>query len=256
MKKLIAAIAFITLLTGVASADVVVNLPLENVTASQNLTGGKDGYSSTDISPSSGYTGPTFFGGAQIHDNTAGGVAGYRVAERSFDGGDFISTGAANGTVGTTNSVGIVWVFVFDASSSFSMGDVTNVTYNYRSSGGGADRFGRLVAQSGSSLYISSLIDVLGDSLDESEFDLLSWFEYAPTGTDLLTIGNSASVSGLTMNAMGMWVDAVDNAGDGDISYVGGGLREFIVETVPEPATVGMLGIGALVALLIRRIQA
>lgn len=256
MKQLITLLA-VAVIAMSASADLVVNLVQGDITADTNLTGGQNGYSSSTISPASNYTGPTFFGGAMVHGGTGGSIDLYRLEENGD--GDYIRMRSASGTVGA--GVAVTGLTVFDTTAAFALGDINSLDADFFMGGGGINTDARIVIQANGSMYISSLVydstSSFTISLDSTALDALSWYSYSPNASDIYTIGSLAALTGTeSVTDIGIWWEATDGAGDENISYAGGGLKTFSVDAVvPEPATVGMLGLGALVSLLVRRIR-
>ncbi len=107
--------------------------------------------------------------------------------------------------------------------------------------------------------------DTLTDSITTTGTDsmIVAAFGWgsALTGTSSSTSTIQVQEDSSTFNNNSILSQAAAIAGDYDssFSYTGGNPRRasaISVELVPEPATVGMLGLGALVAILVRRIRA
>jgi len=118
----------------------------------------------------------------------------------------------------------------------------------------------RWFVEAGSSLYVSEVMGTAGAT--ESNFSLdsttaLEWFSFDGTANISTAIGSSigtdtlANLGWSNINAAGLYFDMVNTV---DANHTGE-LATFSTTAVPEPATVGMLGLGALITLLIRRMR-
>jgi hypothetical protein len=182
---------------------------------------------------------------------TAASGLGWAVSHSTNTAGghtDYINASASSTVIGSK-----LWAVYMFANESAS---ITQFVYNIRLSGSGAAQSNllRLVVQKDDgSFYISQERGRPSTGyVTNSNPVALSWYNYDPVNS-IAGIGSQAT--GFTLNnvkSVGMWTSTEHLSGAS--LTLGAGLSVFeAYGTIPEPATIGMLGLGALVTLLIRR---
>jgi len=258
--RIVAAVAGMALVLGAlrASATLAVDWGGDYVTNSQAFinrdlvngrTGGFSGGNPLPISPTNGYAGTSasFYGAIEhAYSNYAGGLVlqnasndrlemkGPNAADNSaylllWKQANFLN-GMDAGNVGfASNST--VWVDL--------------ATYTWFNPG-------RVVLRQGTSYYASSAV-FNSTSLNETQTAAaLSWFAYAPA-TSLTNIGASASIvsGGQIANVTEVGFLFTSNNAGSDAARVEN--FEVNLVAIPEPATAGLLALGAAAALRRRR---
>jgi hypothetical protein len=196
----------------------------------------------TARSPSSGYTGPVFFGGV------TGSVSVSTWLIQNNAAGDYINSGGTSTGVGSR--VSMVVMFTNETAT------ITAMVWNVRA-GGITDSQTNLVSlvvrKTDGSFYISETMSKRASvTVTNQNLESLAWYNYDPT----VSLNERGSlVSGFTLdsiNAVGEWQESIVTVAGGSCTP---GITTFQAFglTIPEPATIGMLGFGSLTALLIRR---
>ncbi len=170
--------------------------------------------------------------------STVGGAAGtfnfmYMVKKANFANG--LNTGAVG----------------FDATSDFS---ITATTWS------GISKSLRAVVQNGSTWYISQAENTVATAGTKTLSNAASmmWSVWDPTAQanfsgDSLDFSTTVAGSTFTdIQAVGVWGRIVDGATNPSASIT---TIQIGAVAVPEPATIGMLGLGAIVTLLFRRLR-
>lgn len=232
--------AVLALVSAWASAGTIVNWGGDYVVSGDSpplLTGGYNastGYFNA-ISPSKLYTGPVVGGRLSVSNSNSEMVhdaAGDRMVIKAIDWAlvlfqkpTFLD-GGASGTVG------------FDSSDTISIGINSNI---------GRDQ--HLVIRSGNTYYISGAI-VTGTGDKSYSPTAVSWFAYDPVNAPTV-IGSSASpvVAGVIGDIQAVGIYSKKNTTGSEAFR----FDSFVVTAVPEPATVAVLTLGALVQAARRR---
>jgi len=248
MKKLMVMLMLGALATA-SQADLLVNLPqgtglVTANAANSGLVGGQVAFTTNTLSPSpssTSYTGPEFFGGA----GGTKALATWRITDNAT--ADYFDA-SFSPVVGDQ-----VWALYMFAHQSAT---ITQATVDVRSTGTGIDNKLRIVVRKADgSYYISqSRNNPQNYTYVQTNLAAQVWYEYSPASS-LTNIG--AEVANFQLNnitAIGEMILVTKVSGTGTISA---GTRKFQAwgTVIPEPATVGMLGLGALVTLLIRRLR-
>lgn len=234
-------------LAAVSQADLLVNLAqgtdlVAANTANSGLVDGTVAFTTNTLSPSpADYTGPAFFGGA----GGTKALATWRIANNTT--ADYFDA-SFSPVVGDQ-----VWaLYMFSHQSA----TITQATVDVRSTGTGIDNKLRIVVRKADgSYYISqSRNNPQNYTYVQTNLAAQVWYEYAPASS-LTNIGNQVENFQLdNITAIGEMILVTKVSGTGTISA---GTRKFQAwgTVIPEPATVSMLGLGALVTLLIRRLR-
>ena len=211
-------------------------------------------FSTSLKSPVSGYSGPGFFGGATgtVSMSAASSLGWTTIHATNAAGGhtDFINASASSTVIGS--KLWAVYMFTNQSAS------ITQFVYNVRLSGSGTVQSNLLrivVQKDDGSFYISQERGRPSTGYITNSNPLaLSWYNYDPVNS-IAGIGSQATDFTLNnVKSVGMWTSTEHVSGAS--LNMGAGLSVFqAYGTIPEPATVGMLGLGALVTLLIRRIK-
>ncbi|GEM_PF-3546168 len=258
-------------------ADVVIHYDGDNNnygtgTLNLNDTAGS-GYSTSSIAPSSGYTGPAFYGGTELVGTT---LPTYAVSDTLNWTGETLGNDLIAWSVNGVDANDTVFgTFVFDSSVDFQLDSSSQFYINSRRQGGrdlgGTTPGLRWVLRDATSgdLYISELLnqnfaagyeetaDIFTTSTTstytEADPETLNWFNYAPAGTDISTIGSSASIdfNSATFDQAGFWYANTRNVSGG----LAMGFGQFAVDAVaiPEPSTFALVGLTGLAALFAAR---
>jgi hypothetical protein len=247
MKKII--LMMMLAVAAASQADLIVNLAqgTDLVTANPSNAGLVDGqvaFTTSTLSPSpASYTGPAFFGGAG-HTAT---LASWRVANHAT--ADYLD---ASGVTAPGQQVWALYMFAHQSST------ITQATVDVRTTGTGANQSLQLrlvVRKDNGSYYISqSRTNPQNYTYVQSALAGLEWYEYAPASS-LTGIGSLVENFQLDeVNAIGQLIVGLNTSAS--TFTMGASTRKFQAwGVIPEPATVGMLGLGALVTLLIRRLR-
>jgi hypothetical protein len=242
MKKII--LMLVLALSAAAQADLLVNLPQGDdlVTANASCLGLVDGvvaFTTSTLSPAS-FTGPAFFGGA-------GGtkpLALWRVYDATPD--------YLHASISSAPGDQVWALYMFNNQSA----TITQVLHDVRTTGVGANQtlIARIVVRKDDGSYYISAPKTNPQRFTQTNPGGLAWYEYAPA-TSLTGVGTLVEGFQLdNVNAIGELIVA-SNISASNFT-MGASTRTFQAwGTIPEPATVGMLGLGTLVTLLIRRLR-
>jgi len=217
------------------------------------LTNGKTGTGGS-------YQGPTLYGAFRQYTTTTPTTpvqcrAGYDDRLNCVGGGTASIVGdlewmyvvkKADFVGGLTGNLG------FDSTCNFS---ITGNTWT------AASKVLRAVVQNGSTWYISAASNTVDQSgakifTDASSMLWSVWDPTTETGLSGSELDFSTTVAGSTftdIQAVGFWSRFTDNAATTPSATISG--IQIGVVVVPEPVTVGMLGLGALVTLVFRRMR-
>ncbi len=239
MKKFITYLAMLAI-AGAASADVLLNFSQDSATAAPDSNGNYWNEFSDN------------------HDNTtnslittANGASGWSMALSGLAGD------ADNSVVGTPSGN--------LASSNLGVESGTGVNpyiENFYSAGSGAVA---TMVFSGLTVGESYTFNIFG--LRRQAADQWTQYTLAGGGTDVSTIFQTSYAGNLTpLDDIATLAQTADASGEIVFTWSGNKTSDFsgtgtyghvnAIEIVPEPATVGMLGLGALIALLTRRMRA
>jgi hypothetical protein len=229
-------------------ADLLVDFSLNNnwVAANANnygLSGGVVPFATTNLSPAA-FTGPAFFGGA-------GGTVPLSSWMTQNSTPDYLN--AAGSTTAAGQKVWALYMFNNQSAT------ITQVVYDIRLGGTAANQTNNnariVVRKTDGSYYISeSKLRLTTGYFTNSSPGTLAWYNYVPS-TSLTGIGSQ--VSGFELNNVNGIGELVTVENTSGVAFtIGAGTRTFQAwGVIPEPATIGMLGLGALVTLLIRRVK-
>ncbi len=210
------------------------------------------------LSPSSGYSGPTFYGGYRF-DSTEiqSGFNNQKIRNNysQMDGNDtlFLQTFRTDGWGEGTFSFAMVYVFKqADFNAPYSAGSIKlngmSTTFYQNTSGSPTDEFsptGRWLIQIDNTYYLSqATIDSPGGSsvtvsINESELTSTLWAVYDPT-TSLLFDAGSASFESVALSditSVGVYFgdDSFTGTSNPNSSVVSIGVSEFSASGIPEP---------------------
>jgi hypothetical protein len=277
MKKSIGCIIGVVLgLAGIAQATVVFNFDgatANAATSNQTIVGGPGSIAanssvtltrayntSTPLLSSGGtYTGQSVYGGFSgtysntsgtafnpnfvvlQYNNSAGTAEDLRSAD-TFTGGQISRAVNLAFLFGTTTNTG---TYKFDANSVLTAkhGSTLTGTANAR----------WVVVANGTTYLSESSFNPGGSSTTTlNDPDTINWAAWNPSADmtfgslSYITLGSS--LNNITLAGVAVNYTAADSAGSG--RYI---LQQFTADVIPEPATVGMLGLGALITLALRR---
>jgi hypothetical protein len=268
MKNRILSALLLAILPAIASAQFIVvdfGPSATYVTANQNLTGGNNGFSTALISPSTGYSGPSFWGGVAGSDGF--GMSTWAIMDNYGTAGDLdVIRGARSGV-----AVGIsaTYAIMFSGTQQFTIDDTSDsaMSLKARRDGGqteaGVTGIRWLLRDTDGNYFISALNDSAAAQFSNTwannspvtatALSNLSWFSYT-----FSTAAIGAAASGLqdrTFDAAGFHYTAkrVTSTGGLDMSF-----GEFSVTAIPEPGAYAALlgGLGLLLVLARRRKEA
>lgn len=242
--------------TGMATADNNLSLP----TPTDTVTARTWEYSATTPLLASGgtYAGPTIYGALQT-ENASDGPTNFSSAlvdDKTGTNDDVITillNSATNGDI----VQGLVFfkkadfaslsgdTITFDSTSSFTLG----VTGNQ---GGGGNRGPRLAVLDGSSWYISSSVfGGFNGSLTIADLSAENFASYDPTGAPLNGTPTSFTTAGSTftdIQAVGYYF----SNGTTSANKAGFNINNFQITAIPEPATLGLVGMAGALLLVFR----
>ena len=233
----------------------------------------------TQLSPASGYSGPTFYGGYEFSSSTIEkGITRQQIRDYTLSGkGDQVYLQSYNspGWLGSTLSLHGVYIFLQqDFNSGYETGSISldsvSMTWNGYGNTAGSESFdfeGRLVVQVGGAYYVSdTTIDLStynGDvTISGTALSSAQWATYDPSASLDFDAGSASfgSLELTSITAVGIYFEedgwnGTDSAG----AAYGFGIESFEAtgSTIPEPQHMGMLlgAISLLSSLLIRRIR-
>ena len=162
-----------------------------------------------------------------------------------------IQLSVSAGTVNTTLKGMLVWDksdFLGAAQSqkiSFSSGDY--ISYQTGPITLGTGDF-RIAVKKGDDWYVSATTGHTGTTTYNNNTAALTALTWYDMDTSNYTIGSVASITLSDIDAVGLYLSG---ARTGNLSRVS--IQNFTVAAIPEPATIGMLGFGGLLAFLLRR---
>lgn len=214
----------------------------------------------TQVSPASGYTGPTFYGGYEFSSSTvAKGITRQQI--RTYAEGDQIYMQSFN-SGGWLNSVlSLHGIYVFlqqDFNSGYNSGSISlegvSMTWNGYGNTAGSESFdfeGRLAVQVNGTYYLSDMVidlstyngnvDISGTTLTNAK-----WAAYNPSA-DLDFDAGSASFIDLeltSITAVGIYFEEDGwNGTDAANAAYGFGIESFTAtgSVIPEPSQMGAL---------------
>lgn len=272
------ATAMLLLSTGVQASVLAVNYGGDYVNTSTTLNGSNvvtqsgdnrwdirgDSSLTTALSPTSGYTGPTFYGALGIASSAVGGGIGSpsiftsQILDNGSNDEIYVKLQAAV-------KVGLLagaHQFVLFKKADFMNGlnastvSLDNTTSFSLSANAGPDgntaRFGegRFLVMNGSTLYVSQSTWTLTSSMPVSLIPTsTSWAVYSPTATDLNFNQAGATFTSMSFSdvtGLGFYAerDVMGDSGNYNLS-----VPTFSVTAVPEPSTHALLGLSFLLVL-------
>ena len=258
-------------LASTASAQLIAYNSTGYVTANQNnartynLAGSTATVSFSDssaLSPSSGYTGPAFYGAASMSLTGAGTTTLSAVTsnvQNDASGYDRINlVGSLTNSDAAAKTLSAAALIYFKTGSSFDV-SANNAfsTSTLNNLSGSTSATGRwLVRDSGGSLYVSNETFTLGTSVATSTgLTTTTWALLNTSGSDFYqTYGSFGSLSLTGLTGAGVYADA-QRTGITSVGATGAGFRLNEFTVIPEPTTAVMLlgGLGALMLLRRRR---
>ncbi len=216
------------------------------------------------LSPTSGYTGPTFYGGYQFSSST---VDSYLSRQQIRNGTtvDRVTLQAYHPSGFTGSELSLQSAFIFqqaDFASGHTAGSNTITSLSVKSNSFGAAFVGRFIVEVGGAYYVSNSTASFSSSatttLDGAPLTAETWATYNPI-TDLNFDQDTATFAALALNdvtAVGVYIEADSYTGTGNSPFAVG-FDNFTVQgttTVPEPETFALIiGLGALGGAIIRR---
>ncbi|MGE9292662.1 MAG: hypothetical protein ACQKBW_03535 [Puniceicoccales bacterium] len=229
---------------------------------------------SSALSPSSDYTGPTFYGGYQY---TSSDLEGYlsRQQIRTYAAGDqiFLQAYKSGGWADTTLTLHGIYLFKQqDFNSGYETGAITldgiNMSWTGYITAGDSEPAafdGRIVIQTGGAYYVSDAVIDLAQTtgsfaISGSTLDSVQWAVYDPTSSFNFD-ASSASFNDVSLDnitAVGLYFeeDGWTGSGAGSTSF-GLGIKSFEATgsaTIPEPEHMGiLLGAVCILGMLLRR---
>ncbi|MGE9290247.1 MAG: hypothetical protein ACQKBT_04600 [Puniceicoccales bacterium] len=218
---------------------------------------------STPMSPSTNYTGPTYYGGFEFSSSTVnGGIGRQGIRENGSEDWIYFQSYNASGWDGSELSLHTAILFKQeDWESGFTSGSNTITGLSMTTNGGYSAGYGRFLIEIGGSYYVSSSTILMNSTrtLELDETDLLSetWASYDPL-SDLNFDQDTATFTLLNLNdvtAAGFYVerDSWTASGTGTTPY-GLGLESFSVTGIPEPSnSIALLGIFSLLCTTVLR---
>ncbi len=266
MKKIIIAALATAALMGAAQATTILNWGGDYVSANAQMvlgtptdTGLKRTWAYSDTtakSPSSGYSGPTFYGALES-ESSAGptDLTVKRVTQNAA--GDRIDVNNDQSTATYNRAAGLIffkqadWLALtsgavsFDATSSIDI----RFTANNRNSGGS-----RAAVLNNGTWYLSSTeFTAYSGTLSIPNAAAENWGAWTATGAPLAAPPGSFTTPGSTftqIQAVGYWFDVTRSGSTPRNANVA--VDQIIFNAIPEPGSVGLLALGA-AAFMIRR---
>lgn len=275
MKTLLSSIGIALAFLGTSSATVVVNYgsasyvtettasPRASTSNSTTYSGGAGrsevvAYSESIVfSPSSGYTGPVFYGGWYRSGDNATGTNGSNL-RRIVDNasGDYINaTFSYNSASNATTSEG-AFAAMFLKADFTSLSTTPNLTFDLTNPLsmninllGKAEA--RWMVKDGSTYYISNVSYTTTGSKTLSSTDSTTWAVYDPFASLDFSSSSFASHAFTDIQGVGFYAQSNTTLVDTNASQIG--VNSFTASVVPEPRAAILIGLGLVLVLLRRR---
>lgn len=216
------------------------------------------------LSPSSDYSGPTFYGGYFLSSTTLqGGFSRQQIRESGGSELIYLQAYRADGWAGSTLAHGGVFIFKqADFNSGFQSGAVAldGLSVKFSSFGSATGRF---TVQVGGDYYVSqSTVSVTSTSVQSLSGTALTselWAAYDPSTNLVFDVGvaSFATLDLSSVTAVGLYFHRDNLAGGSGATPYGFGIESFQATgtaAIPEPAqSAALAGIATLTALGLRR---
>lgn len=261
MKKMMVILAAVLMAAFMVQADILVQwgtdagvATTDIVTANQNFRSRPNTYTTVTNQPVANYypnsTGrsPAFSAAASVNNFNG-------LAEQASSGDRL--TMYASVAAGATFRGMVMWQSAdyLIGTSNFAVSNVV-LDINQRSNASSANQEIRVVIQQGLNYYVSGA-QSFNATMATKTFNLTveTWYNFTPFVFGVETIGTAATVSLTDVEAIGYYF-TVQNGGAA-AANTGAQVQFFSVNgsVIPEPATIGMLGLGGFVTLLVRRMN-
>lgn len=156
-----------------------------------------------------------------------------------------LTVGVGQGAIFLWDKAGF-WGGASDAASTV---DLTGMTVNITDNAGSTASSVRFVIRLGTDFYVSG---TSGEgTTDIADPSTLNWYNYDVA--NYKTIGSAVTLTDFSnLTAAGLYLTATSTGSSIAISVNNFGVSGTVI---PEPATVGLLGLGTLVSLLLRRVR-
>ncbi len=274
LKSVFAATTVAALSIATAHAQVIVNFGGDYVTTTTpgnySWTGGGGGdyvvafSNTTQLSPTSGYTGPTYYGGAFRGSWTVSTAGNTNVVNAADGTNDAIQLDNGAGT--TAANTGYAGLVIFRKADFLNGGNTNQVDITSSSSftarGTNAQNTGALdvrwVLRLSDNTYVISQLasSTFGNSnsyttINSGDLTALSWFTYDPV-TSVFNIGSATTPTFTDIQAVGVWFGDTTNSVNARYQ---GRLSIFTADVtiVPEPTTWVLLAGSLATLVFIRR---
>jgi len=204
------------------------------------------------MSPSSGYTGPTYYGGFEFSSSTVNGIIS-REGIRDYAAADpiYYQSYNADGWEGSELSLHLAVLFKQEDWLSGHQSGANSVTGLSLSTNAFSAGTGRFLVQIGGDYYVSNSTVIVSGAqtleLDVADLLLETWAEYDPNSN--LNFDQSATFAALNLNdvtAAGFYIERDSWTGSSGPTPYGLGIDAFSISgtTIPEPSSMAvMLGL-------------
>ena len=196
---------------------------------------------------------------------SATGMSPYYNGASSFAGGleNVIVNNVGGDNIRNRNSMAaggsLSAMVVWEQSSGFVTSGLTVTNFSISLAGQQTSNTGSLnwLVEKGGAYYISSQsVAFSGATWTNASVaaSTLTWNTFTPFSSGVATIGSATNITLANVTSLGYYFNAVNGAGTAQ--QTGVGTRFFSAQgVIPEPATIGMFGLGGLITLLIRKMR-